>query len=197
MDFPARDLSPRTVTRSETCSGTTSRRIHRESQRRYQHRNREYVGGTTIQVRQVTGSGLRGVTNTFEATKPGTTPAGSNLFNQDKSPADFPSVPGGDADTALSPVAAIPVRFADNVTAANLVTGLEYWGVNAFAAISHIAAFNGAIQFLQAQSEFSNPHLVTPTLVGSGGQSTCVKIFTGYVPSLTIDGGLRRVRERR
>jgi len=135
----------------------------------------------------------RGVTNTFEANEAWNNSSGFNMFNQDTLPGNYPSVPGGDHDKVFNKFLALPVRFADNVTAANLVTGLEYWGVARYPTLNQTSAFNGIAQFFQGISESIHPFLVNPTLVCDRGTGWGVHSDRSYVPKLDIEGGGRIV----
>ena len=131
----------------------------------------------------------RGVMNTFEANEAWNCAIGINMFNQNQVPGKFPSVAGGDHDTMLNHFTAVPVKFENNVTAANLVTGLEYWGVPKFPATNHVSAFNGHAQFFQGLSDSANPYFVNPTIVGAGGTTVCVSAQVAYTRALEVEGG--------
>ena len=112
-----------------------------------------------------------------------------NLFSLDQIAGSFPSVPGGQHDTPLNRQTVAPIRMAGTVAAANLVTGLEYWGQPRFPSIDAISAFNGAFQFFQGLSDPDLPFLVNPTLVCDAGTMTGMHTDTAYTASLEIERG--------
>ncbi|HUK34929.1 MAG TPA: G8 domain-containing protein [Vicinamibacterales bacterium] len=140
------------------------------------------------------GSGfwLHGLRATISGNEAWNNAVGMNLFNQDQLPSTYPSQPGGAIDTTFDRVKDVPILFADNVTAANIFDGLEYWGAPYFPAVNHIAAFNAGFQVDQPISVApKSPYLVNATLICQVGARTlsAISAHSAYVTSLTIVGG--------
>ena len=90
-----------------------------------------------------TGFWLRGIMNTFEGNEAWNNFfSGMNLFNQSQPAGKYPSVRGGEPDTSLKHSGDRPVSMTGNVVAANVINGLEVWGVKRFPDQDLIAANN-------------------------------------------------------
>jgi len=79
------------------------------------------------------------------------------------------------------------VLFRGNVTASNILTGLEYWGTLRFPAEDHIAANNGKYQVSIPGPPGSNVYLRNLTAVASEARSTCLEGSVGYVPAVEVE----------
>jgi len=180
-----------------TEDGYEARNVFRRNLAVYSFGN--HNGDTNVEVANVerdnnpgsAGQGFwfRGTRNTFDSNEAWNNAIGLNLFSLDQIAGSFPSVPGGQHDTPLNRLTVAPIRMAGNVAAANLVTGLEYWGQPRFPSIDAISAFNGAFQFFQGLSDPDTPYLVNPTLVCDGGRATGSHTDTAYTAALEIERG--------
>jgi hypothetical protein len=132
---------------------------------------------------------LRGIANLFDSNEAWNNAIGINLFNQETIPGNFPSAPGGAHDTVFDRRKAIPSTFVNNVTAANISKGLEYWGVPRFPVVNQISAFNGIVQFFQSQSEPAMPYFVNSQFVCFNGTTKALSSGVPYVSSLDLEGG--------
>lgn len=112
----------------------------------------------------------------------------------------YPSQPGGMADTLLNIYTAIPMSFANNVTASNQLNGLEYWSTSRFPAINHTSSYNGRLAFQMGQSDPAAVLLVNPSFIGKyrapdspDGPANGMHSSMAYVGSFEISGGGRVV----
>lgn len=103
----------------------------------------------------------------------------------------YPSQPGGMPDTFLNFHTAIPISFADNVSASNQLTGLEYWAVSRFPAINQTSSYNGRMAVQQAQSDPAAVYLVNPSLIGKDGTTVGMHVSMAYTDTLEVSGGGR------
>ena len=131
----------------------------------------------------------RGTVQTFEGNVAINNSVGMNLFNVRQLPGHYPSVPGGKLDTVFQQRTAIPVLMRNNVTASNVVIGLEYWGSSRFPNTGHLSSYNRSAQFFAVISNNQRPYLVNPLFVSKEGRSGCVFTNAAYTNSLDIEGG--------
>jgi len=132
---------------------------------------------------------FRGLKNVMDRNEAWNNAIGMNVFGLTQVEGHYPSVPGGEPDTTSNRLVDAPLQFTNNVTAANAVMGLEYWGAPKFRNEHHVSAFNGIIQFFHGLSDPTHPHMIDPLFVGSNGMSQCTSTATPYAASMTIDGG--------
>jgi hypothetical protein len=138
-----------------------------------------------------TGFWLRGIINTFEGNEGWNNFAsGMNLFNQSQPAGKYPSAPGGEPDSPLKHFIDQPVSVTSNVVAANVMSGLEVWGVKRFPHRNLIAAHNTQTQVIAVNSDgvelyFQNPKMICSMGTGALGAHSSL----GYVGTFTIDQG--------
>jgi hypothetical protein len=120
---------------------------------------------------------LKGLANVIERNEAWNSSIGMTLFSRLTPPAN-------DND--------VPLSFRANVTIANDITGLEFWGTEPFPAEDHVSAHNRNRQVWAAQLGGTQVHLVNPMLIDSAGRSHCVEASAAYVQALEIDGGQAR-----
>lgn len=141
----------------------------------------------------------RGVQNIFEGNEGWNCAFGIVLVQSGGvSTIAYPSQPGGMADTLLNIYTAVPISFADNVTASNMLTGLEYWSVSRYPAINHTSSYNGRLAFQMGQSEPAQIYLVNPSFVGKylapdspDGPANGMHANMAYTDTFEISGGGR------
>lgn len=141
-----------------------------------------------------TGFWLRGIVDmTFEGNEAWNNfISGVNFFNQQQPDSRYPSRPGGMPDTPLKHFEDQPLSVRDNVTAANLSSGLEIWGVKQFPYINWITAYNGGRQMFAINSDGIAMELQNPTMVCKPKAyiySEGISASMGYVQHTDIVGG--------
>ncbi|HMJ86577.1 MAG TPA: G8 domain-containing protein, partial [Vicinamibacterales bacterium] len=136
-----------------------------------------------------TGFWLHGITQTIEGNVAINNSVGMNLFNINHVAGSYPSVPGGDLDTAMRQATAKPVSMTKNRTLSNVHFGLEFWGAPLFPNDDHVASYNQGMQVFAPVSDPQDPYLRRPILVGVGGRSFCIHSSAAYTGSLTVEGG--------
>lgn len=136
------------------------------------------------------GSGFwfRGLANVIEGNEAWNNVTGINLFFQRHIGVGtlVPTVPGGTPDTPFVPEKFLPVRVRGNVTASNLVAGLEFWTAPRFLVEQHTSAHNGLRQVWPSASAFWATDLIA---IASENRSLCVLGSSGYIPTMEIIGG--------
>jgi hypothetical protein len=142
----------------------------------------------------VEGSGFwwRGVRNTYEGNEAWNDSVGMNLFNFLQNFGDYPSTPGGMADTPFdndARVVATPFTFKGNVTASNVIDGLEYWGTSRFLNEDHVSTYNGAAEVFTATPNPISAYFKNPLFVGKDGQGIGIDAQFPYTFRLDIEGG--------
>lgn len=139
-----------------------------------------------------TGNGIwaRGTQGTFLRNESWDNNRGINLFAIQQVRGKYPSVPGGEPDTTFDRTKAQPLAFAENVGAANLIDGFEYWGVPPFPNVRPIGANNGGTQLQSAIAAPAGPRLVDPIFVAPEGSSArCIESPAAYTETFEMVGG--------
>lgn len=140
-----------------------------------------------------TGFWLHGVMNSFlenEAWNNFT--SGFNFMNQSQPVDLYPSVPGGEPDTPLQHFKDKPIAVTGNVAAANVVNGVEIWGVGRarFPYANLISAFNGARNVFPVNSDGIAVYFENAQIIGDVGRgATGMHSSMGYVENFEMVGG--------
>jgi hypothetical protein len=131
---------------------------------------------------------FRGIQNTFDGNEAWNNAIGFNLFNFRSVAGNFPSVPGGELDTPFNHFVAIPVQHTGTVTAANVVDGLEFWGVPETPTEDPISTSNGSFDLFSGLSDNASIFLRRPTFIGKGN-AFGVETQVAYTVTMRIEGG--------
>lgn len=101
--------------------------------------------------------------------------------------ARFPSQPGGSLDTPFPPSIA-PASFTDNVTAGNILAGVDYWAATPFPVVRHISVNNSLAQVQAGPTNsgivYRDPVILCDTMVQG------FDVRKPYVSVLRVDGGM-------
>ncbi len=129
--------------------------------------------------------------NTIERNEAWNSFRGINLFNQQQVAGRYPGAPGAMPDTANNNRLMQPIAMTDNVVAANVLAGYEYWAMRRFPNDNLISAYNKRFQVMGVQSAgidhwYRNPRLICQ--VGSRG-SVGVHSSSAYTGTFEIEGG--------
>jgi hypothetical protein len=157
--------------------------------------NSEFTQTGSLNCPGCSGNGFwfRGVKNSLDSNEAWNNSIGINLFNQNQVAGMYPSVPGGEHDTQMSPPSgpfgAFPPFYDHNVASVNIFTGQEQWNLPTYPIKNLIAASNGVAGFFQGVSDISGPSLINPTFVCPGTVGFGIHNNTAYTTLFSIEGG--------
>lgn len=139
---------------------------------------------------------FHGIMNYFDSNEAWNNNNSGMLFiNQQLVIANYPTTPGGMADTALNPYINTPLSLVNNITAANKIRGFELWGTSKYPNDNLISWNNGMNQYEAFISEHISVYLRNPLFgcqPNQNARSAAIVSSSGYAQEARIEGGEMR-----